>query len=98
MSASTKIRCCWRRDLAEFRGLTERERSGYLLVLEWFENFRLRSELDAGREAAKLFWKQEVLREDRPREKWSRKKASPRKTCGHAPAPYAMFFSFYGAG
>jgi integron integrase len=41
-----------------------------LLVLEWFENFRLRSELDAGREAAKLFWRQEVLREDRPREQW----------------------------
>jgi integron integrase len=41
-----------------------------LLVLEWFENFRLRSELDAGRDAAKLFWRQEVLREDRPREKW----------------------------
>jgi integron integrase len=70
MSASTKTRCCWRRDLAEFRNLTERERSGYLLVLEWFENFRLRTELDAGRESAKLFWRQEVLREDRPREKW----------------------------
>ena len=103
MSASTKTRCCWRRDLANFRGLTERERSGYLLVLEWFENFRLRSEIDAGREAAKLFWKQEVLREDRPREKWqleqwgdamqwSRKKASPRITCGNAAAPYAIFF------
>jgi integron integrase len=50
--------------------LTERERSGFLLLLEWFENFRLRSELDAGRDAAKLFWRQEVLREDRPREKW----------------------------
>ncbi len=44
-----KTRCCWRRDLAEFRGLTERERTGFLLVLEWFENFRLRYELEAGR-------------------------------------------------
>ena len=70
MSVSTKTRCCWRRDLAEFRGLTEQERSGFLLVLEWFENFRLRSELDAGRDAAKLFWRQEVLREDRPRQDW----------------------------
>jgi len=70
MSATTIARCCWRRDLADFRGLTERERSGFLLLLEWFENFRLRSELDAGRDAAKLFWRQEVLREDRPREKW----------------------------
>jgi hypothetical protein len=72
MSATmTRIaRWCWRRDLAEFRGLTERERSGFLLVLEWFENFRLRHGLAAGREAAKVFWKAEVLREDRERAKW----------------------------
>jgi hypothetical protein len=70
MNVSIKTRCCWRRDLADFRGLTERERSGFLLVLEWFENFRLRSELESGREAAKLFWKHEVLREDRQRETW----------------------------
>lgn len=70
MSAAAKTRLCWRKDLAEFRGLSDRERAGFLLVLEWFQNFRLRSELDAGREAAKLFWKQEVLRANRPREKW----------------------------
>jgi hypothetical protein len=29
---------------------------GFLLVLEWFENFRLRSVLPAGREAARTFW------------------------------------------
>ena len=34
------------------------------------ENFRLRHELPAGREAAKAFWKSEVIREDREREKW----------------------------
>jgi integron integrase len=68
--ATTKIRNCWRRDLSEFRGLTDRERSGFLLVLEWFENFRLRCELEAGREAARAFWRLEVLREDRPRETW----------------------------
>jgi integron integrase len=39
-------------------------------VLEWFENFRLRNELEAGREAARTFWKSEVTREDRTREKW----------------------------
>jgi site-specific recombinase XerD len=65
-----KTRWCWRKDLAEFRGLTDRERAGFLLVLEWFENFRLRHELPAGREAAKAFWKSEVTREDREREKW----------------------------
>jgi integron integrase len=65
-----KTRWCWRKDLAEFRGLTDRERAGFLLVLEWFENFRLRYELQAGREAAKTFWKSEVTREGREREKW----------------------------
>ena len=67
---ATKARWCWRDDLAEFRGLTDRERTGFLLVLEWFENFRLRHELEAGREAAKVFWKTEVIREGREREKW----------------------------
>ncbi len=66
----TKCRWCWRKDLSEFRGLTDRERAGFLLVLEWFENFRLRHELPAGREAAKVFWTTDVVREDRPREEW----------------------------
>ncbi len=65
-----KTRWCWRKDLSEFRGLSDRERAGFLVLLEWFENFRLRHELAAGREAAKLFWKSEVIREDREREKW----------------------------
>ncbi len=38
-----KARWCWRKDLAEFRGLTDRERTGFLLVLEWFENYRFRT-------------------------------------------------------
>jgi hypothetical protein len=33
------------------------------------KNFRLRSELSAGREAAKAFWRTEVLREGRERVK-----------------------------
>lgn len=61
---------CWRKDLAEFRGLSDFERAGFLLLLEWFENFRLRYELEAGREAARRFWRSEVLREGRPREGW----------------------------
>ena len=70
MNASVKTRWCWRKDLAGFRGLSDRERAGFLLVLEWFENFRLRHELEAGREAARAFWREEVLREGRVREKW----------------------------
>ena len=65
-----ETRWCWRKDLAGFRGLTELERTGFLLVLEWFENFRLRHELKAGRDAARIFWKAEVRREGRKREKW----------------------------
>ena len=56
--------------MAEFRGLSDRERAGFLLVLEWFENFRLRHEMEAGRDAAKAFWRAEVQREDRKREPW----------------------------
>jgi integrase len=46
------------------------EGAGFLVLLEWFENFRLRHELPAGRDAAKAFWKSEVIRVDREREKW----------------------------
>lgn len=70
MSATAKTRLCWRKDLADFRNLSDRERAGFLLVLEWFENFRLRHDLEANREAAKIFWRTEVIREDRPREPW----------------------------
>jgi integron integrase len=65
-----KSRWSWRKDLAEFRGLSDRERAGFLLVLEWFENFRLRHELEAGREAVRAFWQKDVLREGSPREDW----------------------------
>ena len=59
----------WRADLAEFRGLTNFERSGFLLLLEWFENFRLRLDLKAGRDSAERFWREEVVGEHR-REDW----------------------------
>lgn len=62
-----KTRHCWRSDLSRFRGLTEAERSVFLLVLEWFENFRLRCGLDAGRDATEVFWRNEVVPDGRPR-------------------------------
>ena len=68
--ATFTSRMCWRKDLSLFRGLTDVERAGFLLVLEWFENFRLRHELAAGREAATQFWNSEVKREGHPREPW----------------------------
>jgi hypothetical protein len=64
-STSPKIRWCWRKDLAEFRGLTDKERAGFLVLLEWFENFRLRHEMKAGREAANVFWSRKGLRPTR---------------------------------
>ena len=67
---ATETRCCWRRDLSEFRGLTDRERLVFLLVLEWFENFRARCGLEAGRDATEAFWRTEVVPEDRPRKPW----------------------------
>ena len=38
---AAKTRWCWRRDLAEFRGLTDRERTGFLLVLSKSETQRV---------------------------------------------------------
>jgi integron integrase len=70
MIAQKKARWCWRKDLAGFRGLSEKDRAGFLLVLEWFENFRMRYGLEAGREAAKAFWKAEVMGRERERERW----------------------------
>ncbi len=51
-----KTHWCWRKNLAEFRGLSERERAGLLLVLEWMESFRLWHELAAGRETRGMDW------------------------------------------
>ena len=65
-----KMRWCWRKDLAEFRGLTDPERAGFLVLLEWFENFRLRHELAANRDAAKVFWTTEVKRDGCVRQDW----------------------------
>ena len=65
-----QMKCCWRADLSEFRGLSYAERSGFLICLEWFENFRLRHSLPAGRDAAKAFWGDQVKREGVEREAW----------------------------
>jgi hypothetical protein len=47
-----------------------------LICLEWFENFRLRHSLSAGREAAKAFWSDQVKREGVEREDWQLKQWS----------------------
>ena len=65
-----RMKCCWRSDLSEFRGLTHSERSGFLICLEWFENFRLRYSLPASRDAAKAFWLDQVKLDGIEREPW----------------------------
>lgn len=60
---------CWRKDLREFRGLSDSQRNGFLMVLGWFENYRMRLDLKAGRAAAEQFWREEVMTE-RLREPW----------------------------
>ena len=63
-------RWCWRKDLGVFRGLSEKDRSGFLVLLEWFESFRMRHGLEAGRDAARAFWGTEVVGNERNRERW----------------------------
>lgn len=62
----------WRSDLGEFRGLSRHDKGGYLMVLEWFENFRLRLQLPACRETAVQFWRCEVVGKTE-RETWQLK-------------------------
>jgi len=66
----SKDKWSWREDLAAFRGLSDREKNGFLLVLEWYENFRAMHELDAGRESAMKFWQSQVKRDGKEREDW----------------------------
>ena len=70
---SKRLKCCWRSDLSQFRGLNHFERSGFLICLEWFENFRLRHSLPANRKAAEVFWSDQVKRDGVEREPWQLK-------------------------
>lgn len=63
----------WRADLAESRAVDPRARDGFLLLLSWFENWRLRQRLAAGREAAERFWRSEVTGREKTREPWQLK-------------------------
>jgi hypothetical protein len=58
----------WRADLAASRDLNPREKQGFEILCSWFENWRLRSGQAPGVEAARAFWKAQVL--TKPREQW----------------------------
>ena len=63
-------RLCWRKDLEASRSVGNFNKGGFHMVLEWHENFRLRLGLEAGREAVRSFWRQEVLGKEVTREDW----------------------------
>ncbi|MDA7621948.1 integron integrase [bacterium] len=70
MNTSPRKGTCWRQDLEASRNFNARQKHGFLMVLAWFENFRLRLGLPPARESAVRFWKQEVLNKEKIRESW----------------------------
>ncbi|MGK0188270.1 MAG: integron integrase [Verrucomicrobiales bacterium] len=55
----------WRADLEGSRNLSVNEKSGYGFVIGWMEEWRLRQGLAPGVEAARAFWRQQVLVKER---------------------------------
>jgi hypothetical protein len=56
----------WREDLSRSRDLTRREIDAYGYVLGWLEDWRVRKDLPAGREAARAWWREVAKAKDRP--------------------------------
>lgn len=56
----------WRQDLLHSRDLSHREVEAYGYVLSWIEDWRLKKELPAGREAAKRWWLEVAKAKERP--------------------------------
>ena len=69
MSSNLSLKACWRADLESSRDLSSRQKHGFFMLLGWFENFRLRHGLPAGREAAMTFWRDQIVGE-KEREHW----------------------------
>jgi integron integrase len=61
-----KKRFDWREDLANSRDLSKREIDAYGYVLSWIEDWRVRKDLVAGREAAKRWWLEVAKAKERP--------------------------------
>lgn len=59
---------CWREDLEASRDLTGLEKQHYGFVLSWFETWRVRLGLEAGRPTAVRFWREQV--QAKPRKDW----------------------------
>jgi integron integrase len=61
----------WREDLEHSRNLSPQMKSGFLLVIGWMEEWRMRqTDLAPGRPAAVAFWKSQVLADGKDRKVW----------------------------
>ncbi|MCB1065694.1 MAG: integron integrase [Verrucomicrobiae bacterium] len=58
----------WSSDLNASRDLKPLEKSGFAFVLAWYENWRLSAERPPGVEAARVFWKTQIVAKSR--EQW----------------------------
>ena len=56
----------WREDLSHSRDLTRREIDAYGYVLGWIEDWRVRKDLPAGRDAARAWWREVAKAKERP--------------------------------
>jgi hypothetical protein len=64
----------WRRDLATSRDVSDAEKKHYGFVLAWYDSWRMRLGLAAGRDSAVRFWKEQVKgkeRKDWQVERWA---------------------------
>jgi integron integrase len=65
---STSKHADWRADLDASRDVSEPDKQGYGFLLDWFETWRARKQLGAGRPAAVAFWQEQVV--VKPRQDW----------------------------
>jgi hypothetical protein len=64
----------WRNDLEASRDVSERDKEHYGFLLNWFDGWRLRLNLEAGRDASVKFWQEQVRVKERKSwqlEKWA---------------------------
>ena len=65
-SGMPRPRFDFREDLSRSRDLTRREIDAYGYVLGWMEDWRVRKDLPAGREAARAWWREVAKAKERP--------------------------------
>lgn len=58
----------WRADLIASRDLSDSEKRGFEMILNWFELWRVSKRLPVGRDAAAQFWREQV--KSKEREAW----------------------------